>query len=277
MNNQLNYAPVSVVMPCYKAELFLRRAVNSVLSQSLLPLEVILIDDASPDNGKTKELIAKILSEILLDAPGIRAIPIYLDQNSGPGGARNAGWAKVTQPWIAFLDADDIWAPNKLALQYQCLQSNPSIDLLAHKSLCIKENLPSGEEELLVNNIQLNKVSLKQMLVSNLFPTRSVMLRSSIPIRFPGRGESEDYSLWLRMIAKGYDVRLMDCVLAYTFRSEFSKGGYSGQLWDQEKRELHTLLALYRDNYIKVFSLLIVIVWSFSKFLRRILIKLLNH
>ena len=276
MKNELQFALISVVIPCYLAHLFLERAVSSVLAQTLMPAELILVDDASPDEGKTKGMIEGLVKKISKYNKGISVVTIFLEKNTGPGGARNAGWGKATQPWIAFLDADDIWTPNKLALQYQCLRLNPSVDLLAHKSQFIKVNSQINENLIEAASISIRKIDLKRMLVSNLFPARSVILRSEIPIRFPSRRESEDYSLWLRIISEGYDVRLMDCVLAYTFRPEFSKGGYSGQLWNQEKRELHTLSALYGYGYINISILFVATAWSFSKFMRRILINIYN-
>ncbi len=277
MSNALTSVPVSVIIPCYLAYPFLERAVNSLLAQSIKPAELILIDDASPDGGKTKNLIATLAEQINKTFVEISVVSIYLQENGGPGGARNAGWERATQPWIAFLDADDIWDPHKLELQYQLLQLNPSIDLLAHKSQFIKINTSFSKKIFMADSIRIYKVDLKKMLISNLFPARSVMLRSEIPIRFPSRTESEDYSLWLHIVARGYDVRFMDYVLAYTFRPEFSKGGYSGQLWSQEKRELHTLLTIYKDGYINTLLFLIIVVWSLSKFMRRMLIKLVNY
>jgi teichuronic acid biosynthesis glycosyltransferase TuaG len=277
MNDHLGFAPISVIIPCYKAGSFLDRAVDSVLSQSLSPLEIILIDDASPDDGVTKSLIEELVRQIPLVKPGINAISVYLNKNSGPGEARNAGWEKATQPWIAFLDADDVWDPQKLALQYQCLQLNPSIDLLAHKSQFVNMGPFLDSRKIELDSILLRKIDLKSMLVSNLFPARSVMLRRGISLRFPSKKESEDYSLWLDVITSGYDVRLMDCVLAYTFRQEFSKGGYSGHLWDQEKRELHTIINLYKNNNINGSLLFLCITWSLSKYIRRILIKVINR
>lgn len=276
INDHLSYAPISVVIPCYNAEPYLGRAVNSVLSQSLLPLELILIDDASTDGGITKTLIENLINRIPKIRPGIKAIPVFLGKNHGPGNARNAGWEKATQPWIAFLDADDVWDHQKLEIQYQCLQLNPSIDLLAHKSQFLNNNKFLEKKRVEVNCIQVQKINLRQMLLSNLFPTRSVMLRNKIKLRFPSRRESEDYSLWLEIIASGSDVRLMNCVLAYTFKSEYSKGGYSGNLWEQEKRELQTIINFFKKNKLNSLILLICINWSLIKYFRRLLIKLIK-
>ena len=124
----LNYASVSVVIPCYCCTLTLARAVNSVYSQLILPREVILVDDASPDSGKTRSLIEDLV--LSFSRYQIAICPIFLSFNQGPGGARNAGWEVATQQFIAepFLPvqkvsdtqsakkADFIFEPDKEAL-----------------------------------------------------------------------------------------------------------------------------------------------------------------
>jgi glycosyltransferase involved in cell wall biosynthesis len=270
------FAPISVVIPCYLASSFLERAVNSVLSQSLMPVELILIDDASPDDGKTSDLIASLAKKIENENLGVLVTPIYLNENTGPGGARNAGWDSATQPWIAFLDADDAWDPEKIALQYQCISAHPSVDLLAHRCSFQKNdgNRPSNTFNSAV--VAPKRVTLIEMLCSNVIATRSVMLRRDIPFRFPEKTLSEDYSLWLRILAAHYDVRLMRESLAFTFRPEYSEGGSSARLWKQEKGELSALKSLYRSRDIHFFIFLLAYSWSLLKYVRRFIIRTLH-
>src|SRR5688572_19076100 len=91
-----NFAPVSVVVPCYRCGGSIGRAVASVLAQSARPAELIVVDDASDD--ASPQAIAAL-------GAGVRAV--RLARNQGPAAARNAGWAAATQPYLAFLDADD--------------------------------------------------------------------------------------------------------------------------------------------------------------------------
>lgn len=272
MKNHSSFAPMSVVIPCFNAHDFLERAVDSVISQSLIPAQLILIDDASTDGGRTVALIASIVESMASKKNGISVQALYLPKNCGPGGARNAGWNISTQEWIAFLDADDAWHPNKIAMQYQILKKEKDIDLLAHQSLFINssaKNIPGISS---CNSIGIVKVNLGMMLVSNLLPTRSVVLRRSIPLRFPEMTNlSEDYSLWLHIIAAGFKVRLMKCYLAYTFRPEYSIGGYSGQLWTHEKRELNTLRLFFVEKHIKFHTFALASIWSILKFMLRVI------
>ncbi|MBU3580975.1 glycosyltransferase family 2 protein [Polynucleobacter sp. AP-Capit-er-40B-B4] len=272
MISDVCHAPISVIIPCYRASSTLQRAVQSILDQTQLPMELIMVDDASPDNGKTKFIISTLEKMIYRRNLGISVKAIFLNSNIGPGGARNIGWARATQPWIAFLDADDAWAVNKIALQYGLLKKIEGIDLIAHQSILIPE-INFLPRQSLVKNCRLKRISLSQMLISNSIPTRSVILRKDIPYRFPNGHFSEDFSLWLSIISAGYDVRIMDCPLAYTFRPEFSGDGYSSQLWRQQKRELFTLYDLRRRGGINFYVLTIVCIWSIIKFFRRIITR----
>jgi len=95
---------VSVVIPVYNAEPFLREALDSVLAQDYEPFEVIVVDDGSTDGSGT----------IARSYPEVR----YLRQeNQGPAVARNAGIAAAQGEFLAFFDADDVMLPNKLSVQ----------------------------------------------------------------------------------------------------------------------------------------------------------------
>lgn len=273
MDNNFSCAPVSVVIPCFNASHTLKRAVDSVINQTLLPLELVLVDDASTDGGKTHNLINSIKKNISSLKKGVSVKTLFLQKNVGPGGARNAGWEISTQEWVAFLDADDSWAINKLALQYECVLSNAQIDLIAHRSTLELSGSDLLQPIPIKGHIGFQRVSLLRMLISNVLPTRSILLRREISLRFPENTLSEDYTLWLQIIAAGYDVRLMDCSLAFTFRPEFSIGGTSAQLWTQERGELQAFTFLYRGDSISFLTFLIFTVWSLLKFVRRFIMR----
>lgn len=103
---------VSVVIPAYNAEGFISLAINSVLAQSYQPDEVIVVDDGSTD--KTARRIKEF-------APAVRYI---YQENAGPSVARNRGIEEAGSEWIAFLDADDEWLPERLGLQCALLGRN---------------------------------------------------------------------------------------------------------------------------------------------------------
>ena len=100
--------PVSVVVPCYRCSLTLERAVKSVAGQARRPVELILVDDFS--NDETAKLLEVLAARY--EAGWIKIK--WLVQNVGAASARNIGWAAATQPFVAFLDADDAWHAEKL-------------------------------------------------------------------------------------------------------------------------------------------------------------------
>ena len=101
---------VSVIIPVYNGERYLEAALKSVIEQDYCPIEIIVVDDGSTD--KSAE-IAKYFKEI----------QYIFQSNKGPGpaNARNTGIRAVKGEYIAFLDADDIWMPNKLSIQMNYL------------------------------------------------------------------------------------------------------------------------------------------------------------
>lgn len=109
---------VSVIIPTYNAALFLPEALSSVRGQTRPPTEIIVVDDGSTDN--TQELKA-------LKVPDTRYI---YQENTGAAAARNRGAALAAGDYLAFLDADDLWVPGKLAWQIEVLKKSPQIDMV---------------------------------------------------------------------------------------------------------------------------------------------------
>lgn len=109
---------VSVVIPVFNGERFLREAVESVLAQKYSPLEIIMVDDGSTDGTAD---VARSLPETVR----------YLHQsNQGPAAARNRGIEHAQGSLIAFADADDLWPEDKLALQLPYLMRDPAAEIV---------------------------------------------------------------------------------------------------------------------------------------------------
>ena len=106
---------ISVVIPAYNAGRFIRRTIDSVLAQTYTDYEIIVVDDGSTDN--TAEIVKSYGSKVRY---------IY-QQNAGDGAARNTGIYAAKGEWIAFLDHDDEWLPEKLRLQMELLKRNPQL------------------------------------------------------------------------------------------------------------------------------------------------------
>ncbi len=118
---------ISVIIPCGRMSRFLAESVASVLRQAAGILEILVI--CPGDDGKTKETVASL---------GEQGAPVRLlhDPETGPGNARNVGIRAARGDVVAFLDADDVWAPDKLAMQLARLDATPTVDAVGGLTVC---------------------------------------------------------------------------------------------------------------------------------------------
>ncbi|HSR35490.1 MAG TPA: glycosyltransferase family A protein, partial [Anaerolineae bacterium] len=108
---------VSAIIPVHNGETYLAEAIESVLAQTYRPLEVLVVDDGSTDRTR----------DVALSYPEV----IYvLQANAGTGAARNHGVRRSTGELLSFLDADDIWKPEKTALQVAALTAEPALAIV---------------------------------------------------------------------------------------------------------------------------------------------------
>lgn len=125
MNNK-DYAYISVIIPCYNSSKTIERAIESVINQTLLPKEIIVVDDCSNDN--TLELLNNFKKKNLK----FNIVILSLEKNVGAASARNRAWDIAKYDFIAFLDSDDSWHNKKLEIQYNFMINNPQIVLTGH-------------------------------------------------------------------------------------------------------------------------------------------------
>ena len=146
---------VSVVIPVYNGERYLAEAIRSVLAQAHRPLEVLVVDDGSTDGS------ARVA--------GVFAPVLYTYQaNAGQAAARNRGVELARGELLAFLDADDVWLPDKLARQMAALAADPALDMVfGHAEQFVEGGgLPDGPRAmpahlpsaLLIRRHQFNRV-----------------------------------------------------------------------------------------------------------------------
>lgn len=197
---------VSVIIPTYNMATFIGQAISSVLSQSFVDLEVIVVDDGSTD--ETAHVVSGFGDRVS-----------YIHQpNKGGNSARNRGVAVAQGHYIAFLDADDAWLPKKLELQLRVFDDYPSVGFVGcgyqvqnhdgtrtHETV-VRRNYPSRDAFIralqvcqIVPGSASGVVAIKQMLL-DVGP-----FDESIRI-------AEDWDMWLRL-AQRYDVRFVEQVL----------------------------------------------------------------
>lgn len=109
---------VSVIIPVFNGESYLAEAIESVLTQSIQPREIIVVDDGSSD---ASAMVARRFSD---------RIQLHQQANRGAAAARNRGIEISSGSFLAFLDADDFWTPGKLDLQWQVLQNHPEQEMV---------------------------------------------------------------------------------------------------------------------------------------------------
>lgn len=255
--------PVSVIIPCFNSGLTIKRAIQSVFSQNALPQEVIIVDDCSEDNTR------QVLNEIAIFGPKIMKI-ITLEKNSGASSARNAGWGIASQPYIAFLDADDSWHPEKLLIQYEFMKNNPVI------TLCGTECIFMLSEESLAeikNDLHVRKVTPLSTLFRSPFSTPTVMVKRDIPFRFKeGQRFAEDIFLWQKIAFARLSVARIQSPLANVHKPFYGSNGLSRNLFEMEKYEIYNFISLYKEGQIKLPMAIFASIFSIIKFLKRLLV-----
>jgi glycosyltransferase involved in cell wall biosynthesis len=265
----MDVAPVSVVIPCYRCAGTIERAVSSVAAQTQRPAEVILVDDGSGD-GTLERLRALAGSH----PPGwIKVVP--LAENRGAADARNAGWEAATEPYIAFLDADDAWHPRKIELQYGYMKAHPEVALCGHTHETVSApGTPYGD----CGEIGPRTLSRLSLLLSNRLITPSVMLKRDLPQRFrASRRHVDDHLLWLQIQESGSPVVLLSAPLARVYKAMYGAAGLSAQLWAMEQAELQNYWILRSEHAIGRTTALALSVYSLAKYARRVLVVALRR
>lgn len=237
-------APVSVVVPCFRCAATIDDAIASISAQTLLPAEVLLVEDGSGDGT-----LAALRRIATAHEDGWIKV-IALADNGGPSRARNIAWDQATQPYIAFLDADDTWGARKLELQMAALAADPSIALIAHKMVVRPRGTPIPE---LQAPVQTRIFGRGRLLFHNPFPTASVILRRDLPFRFdPQVWYSEDYLLWSQILFSGRRCAKIDQILAIWNRRNPGQHGLSDNFMAVHRARRVMRRRLLREGFISL-------------------------
>lgn len=221
---------VSVITPAFKAARFIGETIGSVQAQSLEDWEMMIADDCSPDD--TCEVVAGFASK----DPRIKLI--RQDANQGPAAARNAALAQATGRYIAFLDSDDLWLPEKLEKQ---------VDFMAQKDCAISYTCYRrlSEDSRTLGHLirppasQTYREALKNAAIPNL--TSMVDTEKTGPIRINEAGyRAHDYILWLSLLRQGHTAHCLEEDLA-RYRSVV------GSISSSHSRSAYWVWRIYRD------------------------------
>jgi glycosyltransferase involved in cell wall biosynthesis len=198
---------VSVVIAAYSAARWIAETLDSVLAQTFQDFEVIVVDDGSTD--ETPEVVAGYGSRVR-----------YLRQeNGGQPSARNFGIRAVRGSYVAFLDADDLWLPEKLQLQMDLLSRHPNLAWVYSDAIVFDEE--SGQEVFRASDVTKLYAGdiLRPLLLSNFIASPTPVIRRDVfdTVGYfdesPDLQFAEDWNMWLRIAAK-YQVRFVERPLA---------------------------------------------------------------
>jgi teichuronic acid biosynthesis glycosyltransferase TuaG len=181
---------VSVVMPAYNAARYIEASINSSLAQTMSSLEVIVVDDGSTDD--TTEIVSGYGEKVRL----------LTQQNAGVAAARNRAIEEATGEWIAFLDSDDIWFPDKLQRQLEGADSKA----WSHTDYVFIGTEFDGTVRSTDTSSKYGGEVTPRLLVENFIGTSTVLARKNLLIEMGGFAKDlraiSDWDLWLRMSAK---------------------------------------------------------------------------
>ncbi len=254
-----NTSSVSVVIPMFNSATTIERALMSVANQSRPPREVIVVDDGSSDASTA---VVEQWSKSNISVQVIKHA-----ENLGPSASRNTGWDLATGKFVAFLDSDDAWHPEKLRIQTQLMETDETIALSGHQ-------YDVGDDlrwpELADTDITLTTLSFRDFLIKNRLSSPTVMLRRELPSRFArDQRFSEDYRLWMEIVCEFGSASFIQLPLTRLFKSPYGKTGLSGNLRSMYLGELRTYSSLRKNRFIKRSIMIVCMLWSTVKYLRR--------
>ena len=227
---------ISVVIPTYNRKDFVVKAIESVLNQSRKVGEIIVIDDGSTDN--TAQLLKNF-----------HEITYIYQNNSGVSSARNSGIRASSGDWIAFLDSDDVWQVDKIALQKKFHEDNPHI-LISHT-----------DEEWIRDNKKINKPKKFEKFGGDIFErsldyttigTSTLMVKKDIFDEVGVYDESlvacEDFDIFLR-IAQKYEFGYLDKKLTKKIAGHTGQLSFETQFLDLYR--VKSLLKFHENKRVK--------------------------
>ena len=235
---------VVVVIPCYNAAAFLAEALDSVLAQARQVSRVLVVDDWSTDN-----------TSAIAEGYGSRGHPVECLRtvaNGGPSRARNLGIQHATEPFVAFLDADDVWKPNHCAEVAGLLDAHPHAVLAFGGIRSFPQASAPPTTVVLPSSVPVE--AFWTLLTDNPVVQSAAVARRDALLRAGGYQEemryAEDYDLWLRMAAQGPFVAT-DRVTCLKRQHEEQATRQASRMiegaWAARVRARHRLVALGAD------------------------------
>lgn len=263
---------VSVVIPCFNSTSTIERALDSVKNQTMVPLEVILVDDCGHDD------LSKFIDTIKYKYISLFDLKLIVtEENGGAGTARNLGWNNAVGEYVAFLDSDDSWLSEKLELQFQYFEKYSDLILLGTNHYIESEDNKFVEENLVKTEDQYIEIDNFSQLIKNRFATSTVILKRDINFRFKySKRYSEDFLLWNQIVMSGLKAIVLDKHTCIYHKPMYGSSGLSSHMPKMFRGELSTYKTLYKQGYYSYLSLYFLLIFSCIKYGRRLAKSRLN-
>lgn len=215
-DRQMKIAAVSVVMPAHNAEKTIGLGIQSVLDQTFRQIELIIVDDFSDD---------QTLSVVESFAEKDSRIRIRKNmRNVGAALSRNRGVEEAEYDWIAFIDSDDLWEPDKLEKQISVMENFPGYSICFTGSGFVNE---CGIRYRYTLNVP-EKISYSELLKQNLISCSSVLAKRETLLRIPMHDEPgihEDFATWLRILREeDFAIGINEPLLIYRINHSSKSG-----------------------------------------------------
>jgi len=258
---------VTTIVPTHNSLSTLYACLSSVLQQTLPPQYLFVIDDFSDDIHAHSSLVNAAISSHI-SATSVRFFSLH--SNHGPSVARNVGWDLATTKYIAFLDSDDAWHPQKLEIQYNLMIKDPSLVLSSHQissALLLSQPYMHG-------HTHYKNISFTSMLFSNRILTSSVMLRRCYNNKFrfsPLKRYSEDYTLWLQISRQSANLVSIQLPLAYRLISPSNHSGLSSNLLRMHFATQLNLMNQINGLNLNLLFVFMALIFELTKFFFRLL------
>ena len=199
---------VSVVITCYNHEKYIEKSVFSVINQTYQNIELIVVNDGSTDNSE------KILNSLA----STHKFHVIHQQNTGLSGATNTGLQAATGKYIALLDSDDLFLPDKLDKQVAFLESHPDIAICGGNMIIINDNeeLSAPRRFPTYRELGFDDIFLERL---DVIPASSAMIRKEVIDKTGGFDTTlrliQDRYFWLKATAAGFKIAGMKDLLIY--------------------------------------------------------------